>query len=73
MDVEIGELGTLALADGLIISSPAVRTPLSSIRLYRDDRSSLPPLPFFVLLPLLLAGLPPTAGSYGDNVSTAGS
>ena len=57
MDVEIGELGTLALADGLIISSPAVRTPLSSIRLYRDDRSSLPPLPFFVLLPLLLESM----------------
>lgn len=52
-DAEIGELGTLALPDGFI-SSPAVRTPLSSIRLYRDDRSSLPPpLPFFVLLPLL--------------------
>ena len=42
---EIGELGTLD--DGLI-SSPAVFTPLSSIRRYRDDRSSLPPLPFFV-------------------------
>ena len=46
-DGEIGELGTLE--DGLIsIKSPAVFTPLSSIRRYRDDRSSLPPLPFFV-------------------------
>ena len=44
---EIGELGTLD--DGLI-SSPAVFTPLSSIRRYRDDRSSLPLLPFFWLL-----------------------
>ncbi|RPD82125.1 hypothetical protein L226DRAFT_16855 [Lentinus tigrinus ALCF2SS1-7] len=47
MPRSIGELGTLD--DGLI-SSPAVFTPLSSIRRYRDDRSSLPLLPFFWLL-----------------------